>query len=73
MGEQDGILYEFEVQKEHIERLKGIIATLTIERDDARVSVCRLTSRLNQELGAETLSPKQTAVHLGWAYLKGDI
>lgn len=39
------------------------------ERDDARKAVCELTSRLNQELGAETLSPKQTAKQLGWSYL----
>lgn len=73
MREQDGLKYEFEVQKEHIEKLKEIISNLTIERDEARKSVCLLTSRLNEELGAETLSPKQTATQLGWAYLKGTI
>ena len=71
--EKDGLKYELEVEKEHIERLQNIISKLTKERDEARISVCRLTSRLNQELGSETLSSKQTAIQLGWAYLKGAI
>lgn len=53
----------------YIKQLQNEIARLNIERDEARMSVCRLTSRLNKELGAETLSPKQTAIQLGWEYL----
>lgn len=67
--EKDGLKYELEVEKEHIELLKNIISKLTKERDEARVSVCKLTSQLNQELGAETLSPRQNAAQLGWVYL----
>ena len=70
--EKDGLKYELEVEKEYIERLQKIISKLTKERDEARVSVCRLTSKLNQELGAEALSPKQNAAQLGWVYLTKD-